>query len=148
MRALLALLTLTLASPLLAQDSITLTVEVTGFRSGDGDVLITLYAAKKRWLKKHAENVRAKAAPVKGADGKLRARHTFRGLKPGLYAVGVVHDENKSGKMEMAWLPLPHPAEGIGASNNPKKGWTPPSWKESVFDLRSDLRMSIKMIHY
>jgi uncharacterized protein (DUF2141 family) len=48
----------------------------------------------------------------------------FSGLKPGVYAIIVVHDEDKNGKMTKNFLGFPR--ECFGTSNNPTF-WGPPA---------------------
>ena len=44
-----------------------------------------------------------------------------------------MHDENRNGKLDTNFLGIPK--EGVGASNNPKSRFGPPSFEESMFVL-------------
>jgi len=57
------------------------------------------------------------------------------GVKPGTYAVALVHDENANGKMDMR---LFLPREGFGFSRNPKIGMGPPKFKSAQFTVGAD----------
>lgn len=47
---------------------------------------------------------------------KDQARCDFEDIPPGTYAMAVVHDENKNGKLDVNWLGVPR--EGYGFSND------------------------------
>ena len=51
---------------------------------------------------------------------KTRARCDFEDIPPGSYALGVIHDENMNGKLDLNALGIP--TEGYGFSND-AKGW-------------------------
>jgi len=51
---------------------------------------------------------------------KTHARCDFEDIPPGTYALGVIHDENMNGKLDLDVLGIPR--EGYGFSND-AKGW-------------------------
>jgi len=53
---------------------------------------------------------------------------------PGIYAVGIYHDENDNKKFDKSWIGLP--VEGFGVSNNPDIFLLPPSHAESSFKIQ------------
>lgn len=121
-----------------AQPAGTVTVKIAGFRNVEGLALVTLYDSEQSWLKtpKAAQVVRAQ---LKGPELSVE----FKDVKPGTYAVQVVHDENKNNKLDMRWLPYPKPTEGVGVSNDPdNKG--APKWEAAKFDV-GPTSMSIKI---
>lgn len=103
-----------------------LEVQVQGFKNDSGEALIGLFADGETWLK-YAKALRVLKVPIQKGEAKAQ----FEDLPPGVYAVSVIHDENRNGKLDMAWLPYPHPGEGAGASNNPTALIGPPSWDDS-----------------
>ncbi|HEY6881220.1 MAG TPA: DUF2141 domain-containing protein [Polyangiales bacterium] len=110
----------------------TVTVKITGFRGVEGLALITLYDSEQSWLKmpKAIQVVRAQlAGPELSVD--------FKDVKPGTYAVQVIHDENKNNKLDMRWLPWPKPLEGVGVSNDPDNKAGAPKWDDAKFDVGS-----------
>lgn len=113
-------------TPTAQAGGVRLEVQIGGFKTADGEALIGLFVDDETWLK-YAKALRVVKVPIK--DG--QAQTTFEGLEPGVYGVSVIHDQNRNGKMDMAWLPYPHPAEGAGASNNPTALIGPPSWEDS-----------------
>ena len=106
----------------------TVTVKVAGFRGLEGVALVTLYDSEQSWLKvpKAVQVVRAK---ITGAAMTLE----FKDVKPGTYAISVIHDENKNNELDMRWLPYPKPKEGSAASNDPEAKSGPPKWDGAKF---------------
>jgi uncharacterized protein (DUF2141 family) len=122
-----------LASPSQAQDGLaTVTVQIAGFKGTEGVALVTLYASSEAWLNvpKALQVVRTK---ITGASLTVE----FKGVKPGTYAVSVIHDANKNNELDMRWLPYPKPKEGSGASNDPETKAGPPKWDGAKFTLGS-----------
>lgn len=55
----------------------------------------------------------------------------FEDISPGTYAMAVVHDENKNGKLDTNWMGIPK--EGYGFSNNAKALLGAPSFSAASF---------------
>lgn len=69
----------------------------------------------------------------------------FTDLKPGVYAVNILHDENKNGKIDKGFL---LPIEGIGFSNYESIGITNrPNFTKASFELKKDEVIDIKVIY-
>lgn len=127
-----------------AQDALaTIKVNIVGFKGTDGVALVTLYDSEETWLKipKAIQVVRAK---ITGPNMTVE----FKGVKPGTYAVSVVHDENKNNEMDMRWLPWPKPKEGTAASNDPDTKMGPPKWKAVKFDVGAEGANLKVTMHY
>ena len=77
---------------------------------------------------------------------KTRARCDFEDIPPGRYALGVIHDENMNGKLDMNAFGVPK--EGYGFSND-AKGWLgAPSFEAASFEYDGrTLDLTIDM-HY
>jgi uncharacterized protein (DUF2141 family) len=58
---------------------------------------------------------------------------SFGSLRPGTYAVAVLHDENENGKMDFNFLGMP--LEGYGFSNDASALFGPPSFANAAFRL-------------
>lgn len=56
----------------------------------------------------------------------------FTDVKPGNYAVALLHDENDNGKADRALGMMPK--EGFGFSRDAKVRFGPPKFKDAVFD--------------
>jgi uncharacterized protein (DUF2141 family) len=123
-----------------AQDGLaTVKVNISGLKGTEGVALVTLYDSPESWLKvpKAIQVLRLK---ITGATMTVE----FKGVKPGTYAVSVIHDANKNNEMDMRWLPWPKPKEGSAASNDPdakaaaeaKPG--PPKWEAAKFEVTAE----------
>lgn len=109
----------------LAQDSADIYVKVGGFRNNNGSCRALLFDSNKGFPDSPNEAVDVQSGVISGQT----ASFTFR-VKPGKYAVAILHDENANGKMDKTWYGKPK--EGFGASNNPKVGSGPPGFEESA----------------
>ena len=128
MNRLLPLALLALAAPLsaplpAAAPLADLTVQLTGLRNANGLVRVCLTSDAARFLK---------CDKVPGAVGRSvpagRAARVHLGTVPaGTYAVLVIHDENRDGRLNMT---LGIPREGFGFSGNPAMRPRAPRWDE------------------
>lgn len=115
------------------QSPSTVTVKIAGFRNVEGLALVTLYDSEQTWLNM-PRAVQVVRAQLKGAELSVQ----LKDVKPGTYAVQVVHDENKNNKLDMRWLPYPRPAEGVGVSNDPDNKAGAPKWDAAKFDVGAE----------
>ncbi len=75
-----------------------------------------------------------------------QARCDFVGIPPGTYALAVIHDENRNGKLDTNWLGLP--TEGYGFSSDPKVTLSTPPFSAAKFEYNGGtLDISINL-HY
>ncbi|MBL4858826.1 MAG: DUF2141 domain-containing protein, partial [Erythrobacter sp.] len=82
------------------------------------------------------------AATVDAREGTLTL--TFRGVKPGRYAIALLHDENSNGKADRALGMMPK--EGFGFSRDAPVRMGPPAFSDAVFEMTGEDRsMAIKM---
>lgn len=114
-----------------------LIVTIQNLKNINGDILIGLYD--------NASNF-----PRKVATGKVLKvtekimEVTFPDIKPGNYAVSVLHDENQNKDMDQGKLGIPK--EGYGFSNNAMGVMGPPSFKKARFHVaEGDSFITIKM---
>jgi len=108
-------------------DGGTLRVDVSGFRNGKGNLACALFAEEKSF-----PDGAAALAKVKTAASQPAAACVFRDVKPGRYAVLVLHDENSNGQMDRSWL-FSMPLEGYGVSNNKTYATHAPRFEEAAF---------------
>src|SRR4029453_7026261 len=74
---------------------------------------------------------KAAAWQVRDVDGDSM---TFTAaLPPGVYAASVLHDENRSGDMDVGLAGIPK--EGYGVTNNPKPTFRAATFQEATFTL-------------
>jgi uncharacterized protein (DUF2141 family) len=104
-------------------------VTIPNVRNLSGKIGCQLFASADGFPR---DTTRAIARTVSLAAGPT-ASCDFRGLKPGAYAVAVMHDENDNGVVDTNLFGAP--IEGYGVSNNHTYALKPPSWEESRFSL-------------
>jgi len=105
-----------------------LTVQLTGLRNATGLVRVCLTSDAARFLQ---------CDKVPGAIGRSvgagqAARMHLGAVPAGTYALLVIHDENRDGRLNMT---LGIPREGFGFSNNPAMRPRAPRWDEIRFNL-------------
>ena len=65
-------------------------------------------------------------------------------MKPGRYAIALLHDENENGKADRALGMMPR--EGFGFSRDAPVRMGPPKFHDAAFEMVSqDRQMTIKM---
>lgn len=127
------------ASP--AQQGATITVKVTELRNAKGIVRACMTTDEDRF---------PKCRGVAGAYGATAQAHegsvsfTFTGVKPGRYAVALLHDENSNGKADRALGMMPK--EGFGFSRDAKVRMGPPKFSDAAVDIGAEDRtLTIRM---
>ena len=115
-------------------------VRISGFRNGEGDLACALFASAASFLGVEP------FAKVKVPAGPSGTECVFRGIPAGRYAVSVLHDENRNGKMDRVPL-IGLPREGYGVSNNKTYSTHPPVFEESAFEFdgKADLVLDIRL---
>jgi uncharacterized protein (DUF2141 family) len=116
----------------------TLDVSVTGLRNAKGKIQLCLTANPKAFPD-CSKDANARKLTVSAANA---AAIRFDAVKPGTYALSLIHDENGNGKLDTA---LAIPKEGFGFSRNPKIAFGPPSFKAASFAFSGDASQSVKM---
>lgn len=113
-----------------------LRITVSGLRSGQGNIRLTLYGDDpEEWLAKGKKTLRFDL-PVQ-AEGMTLCMPLPKGNSN--YALGVLHDENGNGKTDII-------SDGYGFSNGPKVILGAPSYKKVVFTagaLATDISIRI-----
>ncbi len=120
----------------------TIIVEISKFRNSKGVVQVTLYDKEADFLKEDSKT----AITIRVEIEDKKAACEFVGVKPGKYAVALMHDEDKNGEMKTNFIGLPK--EGIGMSRNAKPRFGPPKWKDAVFTVGDeDVPLEISMMY-
>ncbi len=116
-----------------------LQVTVTHIKGQKGDIIVGIFDNDKDFLKKPIE-----ARTTKALGDSITV--VFENIKPGKYAVSVIHDANRNKELDKNKLGIPK--EGFGFSNNVIGAMGPPSFESAQIDLSpalKDLDIDIKM---
>ncbi len=114
----------------------TVRVRITGLRNSAGTVGCRLYLSAKGFPQ-GSEDLIQKYVNAPGGD----ARCSFEDVKPGTYAVAVMHDENSNKKLDTNLFGKP--TEGYGVSNNKTYALRRPKWNESSFSVEEGKDVSL-----
>jgi len=123
-------------------DTYTLTIEVKNLRNEKGVVQFALYNKDGSIPDEDYENY---YKIVKGEIANGSSTITFKNIPSGKYAVNILHDENKNGKIDKGFI---LPIEGIGFSNFQSIGLTNrPNFSKASFELKKNKTISVKVIY-
>ncbi|MGO9546908.1 MAG: DUF2141 domain-containing protein [Rhodomicrobium sp.] len=116
-----------------------LTVTVDSLRSNQGQVILCVFSADNPAEFPDC----AKGRPVRSAKAVIaggKAVMRFNGLKDGIYAVAIIHDENGNGQLDTNFLGIP--AEGVGVSTNPRT-LGKPHFEQGQFAIKGNTAITI-----
>lgn len=119
-----------------------LTVTAGNLRNDQGQVIICVFSAESSHAPAFPDCDKGK--PVRQANALIaggKAVMTFNGLKDGVYAVAIVHDENVNGQLDTNFLGIP--AEGVGVSTNPTV-FGKPSFEQGQFSIKGNTAITIE----
>jgi len=113
----------------------TLIVMVRGFINTDGQLKVGLFTGPANF---------PNLTPYRGEVKEISAREeivTFENLPYGDYAISVLHDFNKDGKLDTNVFGIP--TDGYGFSNNARDKYGPPTFLKAsfVFAQKGDARV-------
>jgi uncharacterized protein (DUF2141 family) len=111
-----------------AGDTISVSVTVSGLRNNDGRCRLLVFHQDEGFPDEPEHAVLMMNVNIHDSTADFKFT-----LPAGIYAIGVLHDENANGKVDKKWWGPPK--EGVGASNNPKIRWGPPKFDESAVHL-------------
>ena len=100
-------------------------VNVAGAEPGIGQVLVSLFDSSESFLVTPLLEVKADVNSEGNAFVSLGAQ------AKGEYAIAVIYDKNKNGKLDTGWFRIPK--EEIGFSNNAKARLGPAKWDDARF---------------
>jgi uncharacterized protein (DUF2141 family) len=119
---------------LFAQTKLTVTIDK--IKNEKGSIRIGIFDSEDGFLKK----------PIDGKVVKVEGDHVtavFDKLKPGTYAVSVIHDENDNAELDTKMMGIPK--EGVGFSNNVMGKFGPPSFEAASIKLANEKSLSIDL---
>lgn len=122
-----------------ANNFIKIEIKIKGMKSEDGQVLALLFSSAAGFPDKVDKAMQKVLIPAKKGD----VDFAFLNLNSGEYAITVVHDENKNGKLETNWIGMPK--EGIGVSKDAEGNFGPPSYSAAKIKFDKDSKIQITM---
>ena len=105
----------------------TIRVDASKFRNQQGVLGCSIFSSGEGFPARGA--LRSVRVPISGES----ATCTFDGIAAGTYAVSVLHDENRNGRLDKNLLSMP--TEGYGVSNDHTRAMGPPRWEPARFSL-------------
>lgn len=103
-------------------------ITVTGLRSAKGQVLVCM-TRDARHFPDCRGDAGAYSRVVPAAAGTVHV--AFKAVRPGSYAIALLHDENANGKADRALGVVPK--EGFGFSRDAPVRMAPPKFDDAVF---------------
>ena len=123
-------------------ETFSLTVDVKNLRNEKGVVQFALYNKDGSIPDEDFENY---YKIVKGEIVNASLTITFKNIPSGKYAVNILHDENKNGKIDKGFI---LPIEGIGFSNFQSIGLTNrPNFSKASFELKENKTIDVTVIY-
>lgn len=107
------------------------TVTINDLRTDDGYVLIQMKNTDEELVQQHK---------IKVENGK--AEVTFEDVDHGKYAISYIHDENDNAELDTGFMGIPK--EGYGFSNDARGFMGPPDFEDQMFELTSNVSMTLK----
>lgn len=117
----------------------TLKINVTGLRNNLGTVWIGFYTSDESFDKEQPLFFK-RELKEKTKDGFLTI--TYNGIKPGVYGIAFMDDENNNGQMDYG---LFLPKEGFGFSNYYHTGLTKPKLKKFSFVVKEGVATVVEI---
>jgi len=120
-----------------------LTVHVENLRNNKGDVQFSVYNKPNSLPdEKFQKFYKQKRANIVNESSTI----TFQNLPKGTYAVNILHDENKNGKIDKGFM---LPVEGVGLSNYSTINlFNRPNFKDASFLLDKNKSIDIKINYF
>lgn len=115
-----------------------LIITVSGVPSSEGDVLVGLWVAPDGFLEDDTR-IAGQVRPARAGEQSF----VFDGLAPGTYAVSVLHDADRNGRMSKSFLGWP--TEAYGFSRDARNTFSAPHFEDCAFELRSDRQIRIAL---
>lgn len=124
------------------EQTFSIVVKVNGLRNNTGNVQFALYNKDGTVPdEKYKKYYKIKVGEISSNSATI----TFSNIPEGEYAVNILHDEDKDGKIDKGWV---LPTEGIGFSNISKIGLgNKPNFKKASFELKSNKTIEVKVIY-
>lgn len=122
-----------------------LLVDLKNVRSNDGQIAFAVFPedAQKDFPRKPANAVVTKLVDATKGESII----SLGDLKPGRYAISILHDENRDGKMNFNFVGIPK--EGFGFSRDPRIIFGPPDFSKCVIEVgENETRVSMNAKYF
>lgn len=117
-----------------------LTITVAAVRNNTGKVCVDLFNSPDGYPTQRSRAFKQKCSPINNGTATV----SFANIPAGMYAGFAFHDEDNNGDIKKNWVGMPK--EGVGASNNAKGRFGPPSFSAARFSVdREKTTVSIKL---
>jgi uncharacterized protein (DUF2141 family) len=133
---------LILASNTLSAATGRIEINITGFKSDKGQVMLALHDNADSFPTKPKLAIQTLTSKIESHQAKV----VFENIKPGVYAIAVFHDENMNNTLDSNFLGIPK--EGVGTSRDAKGCFGPPKFADAKFQLTEKLLNLQIPIHY
>ena len=120
---------LTAGAPAANPAGVEVTIAISNLRNHDGRVMACMTADPQRFPRCRDDATSYRVTVPADHAGTIR----FRGVRPGTYAVALLHDENSNGKADRALSMIPK--EGFGFSRDAKVKMGPPTFQDAAFSV-------------
>ncbi|MBZ0242215.1 MAG: DUF2141 domain-containing protein, partial [Bacteroidales bacterium] len=113
------------------------------FRNTNGQLILLLYKTDDAFKDESLTEFYQKQ--IVEIDSKDSVLVSFENLRPGQYAIKIIHDENADGVMNRRFL---KPKEGLGVSNFETISLTNrPNFQKAAFEVSEDKALKISLIY-
>jgi uncharacterized protein (DUF2141 family) len=132
---------LTLAILVLAMNGMaqSLSITIKNIKEPKGSIRVGLFNDEDKFLKDPFDG---KVVDVKGTEVTV----VFENLKPGDYAISVIHDENANGELDSNVMGIPK--EGFGFGNDAMGMFGPPSFDKAKITLTDKPQTQVIKMKY
>ncbi len=120
----------------------TLNIQVTGIRNSSGNIRLAFYSNSPSFDDEKPLFIRTVS---KKELYKNNLQISYSDLKPGIYGIAILDDENSNEKMDYGWV-LPN--EGFGFSDYYHTGMTRPKFDKFDFMLKNESKTVVIKVRY
>jgi len=125
------------AGPVAAQQSATVFVSIADLKSAEGQLIVCLWSERANFPTCRAgDGVPRHVFPITGTAMRIALPIP----RAGRYAVTIIHDANRNGRLGQNFIGMP--TEGVGVSNNPGGM---PRFNASLVDLAPGSAITVRM---
>lgn len=121
-----------LAGQVTSSSAVSLTVNVTGYKSWNGFVRIAVFNSSEFWPEDKDNAVFTITSPINSDTVSIEIPE----LEQGEYAVAAFHDEDGDAVFDRGLFSVP--TERYGFSNNARSSSGPPDYRDATFTVEGD----------